>query len=892
MKGKIKERFKKIMISLATCIILLESIFTVKVQAVDLGGILFKPVGTIIATYLVSIDISLGALLKGPNQILKDVGDIIEAIKELAEKDDEYDESEFNNIKKGETEVSNIIVGPDTIFRGDIDILNANIFKQYSPNSNNNSWWDKAVEATTPSLGAQLRKMVSGIYVILRNICAIILLIGLIVVGIKILISTNRAQNRAEWMMMLQDWVVGLALLMFSHIIMTAIFYISDTLVDALKGALGNGNFVKELIVASLKSWDKAEQIIYLIMLAWLLYLTVVFAFSYFKRLFYVCLLVILAPITSVMYAFGRGTKQIYQKWFKDYCVTVFIQPIHVIMYYVLISIPLGIVSSNYTFSLKSNGCFRLVYALIALTFIKKFEKSINDLFGLSQGVAAIASADSGRKTLTGIIKAIGLAIAAAVTAAIAPAVAGAIGAGAAGAAGGAAAGAAGGAAGGAAAGAVGTAGATEIAEIGMTEAKELGAVDNSLEIPKPTYNPDLTEDQIDELKAEGIEPGDQEYMQYLSNHGITPTAKEVKETNNSASASESVKGDLGSTLNLDNVSTINLNGNPSINNLEAEKETNKDKDEDKALDEIDNEQIKMKEENKGINTQEVEEALKDQGKSKARLLLEKGARVAKETHEFLDAPHYREAKSKIADSVKTIDDAMYVTIGGGMGNTADRSLFETAKSSYDEKTKKKKESMHNNFTNNEGNINYIIQKDNMMQKLRQQYPKKDPGEIREMAETKAKAKLEKMTPYVDMGLKDVKVVSALYDVQKEKGLTPEETLMNVKRGIKEEKNFEAFNKDPNNVQYINQKYNLNVSKVSDKIANASEIKHEGVNNIQKMDRVSQIQQETGLNPHLAVVAEKAIGRVEKKGEKIVLPKGSSPELRRVVEQLNNMNFR
>lgn len=890
MKGKIKERFKKIMISLATCIILLESIFTVKVQAVDLGGILFKPVGTIIATYLVSIDISLGALLKGPNQILKDVGDIIEAIKELAEKDDEYDESEFNNIKKGETEVSNIIVGPDTIFRGDIDILNANIFKQYSPNSNNNSWWDKAVEATTPSLGVQLRKMVSGIYVILRNICAIILLIGLIVVGIKILISTNRAQNRAEWMMLLQDWVVGLALLVFSHIIMTTIFYISDTLVDALKGALGNGNFVKELLVQCFKSWDGAEQIIYLIMLAWLLYLTIVFALSYFKRLFYVCLLTILAPVTSVMYAFGRGTKQIYQKWFKDYCVTVFIQPIHVIMYYVLISIPIGIASSNTSFSLTSNGSFRLIYALIGLSFIKKFEKAINELFGLNQGIAAVASADSGKKDLTNIVKAIGVAVAAAVTGGAAAEIAGA----------------------GAVAGAgTAEAGAAEIAETGAAESEGLGAADNSLN--GINWNSELNSDQIDELKAEGLEPGDQEYLQYLNNHGIKPTDEDKgirnidtkKEIESSASSSAIAKAEvsgatgenkLGQTLSLDNVSTVNLNGNPSINNLELDKnnqEQSKDNQEqNKILNESTDNKIRMKEDNIGVNNEEVEAALKDQGKSKARLLLEKGVKTAKDKHEFLDAPQYREAKSKISDSILALDANMYATIGGGMGNTADRSMTEAVKGKYDEKTKKKKESMHNNFTNNEGNINYIIQKDNMMQKLRQQYPKKDPGEIREMAETKAKAKLEKMTPYVDMGLKDVKTISALYDVQKEKGLSPEETLMNVKNGIKEEKNFEAFNKDPNNVQYINQKYNLNVSKVSDKIANASEIKHEGVNNIQKMDRVSQIQQETGLNPHLAVVAEKAIGRVEKKGEKIVLPKGSSPELRRVVEQLNNMNFR
>ena len=36
-------------------------------------------------------------------------------------------------------------------------------------------------------------------------------------------------------------------------------------------------------------------------------------------------------------------------------------------------------------------------------------------------------------------------------------------------------------------------------------------------------WHPDLTQDQIDELMAEGLEPGDQEYDQYLRQHGIDP---------------------------------------------------------------------------------------------------------------------------------------------------------------------------------------------------------------------------------------------------------------------------------------------------------------------------------------------------------------------------------
>ena len=882
MKGKIKERFKKIIISLATSIILFSSVFTVKVQAVSLGGILFKPISQFIAICIASVDITLGSFLNGDSANIDKLDEIMDKLKD-------QDTSGISD---------DIIVGPDTIFRGDIDILNANIFKKSS--SETSSWWGGI------TLGEQLRNMVSGIYVILRNICAIILLIGLIISGIKILISTNRVNDRAQWLMILQDWVVGLALLVFSHIIMTTVFYISDTLAGALSGALGNANFTKTLLKECFGPWDGAKQVIYLIMLAWLLYLTIIFTLTYFRRLFYISILTILAPVTSVMYAFGRGTKQIYQNWFKDYCMTVFIQPIHIVMYYVLITIPIGIASTTTT---DTSQIFRLVYALIAVFFIKKFENLINELFGLNKGIVATVSADAGRKDMSKIsegIKAaftkIALAVATggaalATRSALAKAGTEAVAAG---------------------AGAEGEA--VAAGAEGEAAGEGLGATDNSLETPKPTYNPNLTEDQIDEMKAEGIEPGDQEYRQYLNNFGVKMTDEEVQlekdklnpkkedikadknqesNTNNSTNEKQgsisnntSSNDKMGQGLNLDNVSTINLNGNPTINsNSENESE-----DENKLDDLKDTLEDTEEKDNDGkkdeIDNAELENALKDQGKSKVRILLEKGARAAKDTHEFLNAPKYKEQDAKIMDSLKGLSDNAYATIGGGVGNRADDSLYKSFKGDYDEKNKKKKEKIHNNFTNNEGNINYIIQKENMMEKLRQQYPKKDPGEIREMAETKAKSKLEKMTPYVDMGLKNIDAIYNIHSVQKEKGLSPEEAIINVRNGMKAEKRFNAFDKNSNNVQYINQKYQINVSKVSDKIKNASEISLEGVQNIEKMDRVSQIQQETGLNTHLSVVAEKALGRVEQKGEKIVLPKGSSPELRRVVEQLNNMNFR
>ena len=45
---------------------------------------------------------------------------------------------------------------------------------------------------------------------------------------------------------------------------------------------------------------------------------------------------------------------------------------------------------------------------------------------------------------------------------------------------------------------------------------------------PEIKWHPKLTQEQIDELTSEGLQPGDNEYDMYLWNHGINPFEKEA----------------------------------------------------------------------------------------------------------------------------------------------------------------------------------------------------------------------------------------------------------------------------------------------------------------------------------------------------------------------------
>jgi hypothetical protein len=187
---------------------------------------------------------------------------------------------------------------------------------------------------------------------------------------------------------------------------MVGIFYISDLLVNALGDELnGFGGMNFTLIMQALLSWDSAEQIICLIMLIYLIFLTIVYIIAYFKRFMWISVLIVIAPVVSIMYVFGNHTKQIYSRWLTEYMTTVFIQPFHIVVYYILVSIPLNIANSTGGFSLGGTSLLEIIYALVALAFIRPAEKYIRNLFGIDKGIAGLATYDSGKQTLDQIRK-------------------------------------------------------------------------------------------------------------------------------------------------------------------------------------------------------------------------------------------------------------------------------------------------------------------------------------------------------------------------------------------------------------------------------------------------------------------------------------------------------
>ena len=105
-----------------------------------------------------------------------------------------------------------------------------------------------------------------------------------------------------------------------------------------------------------------------------LVILTVAFVWLYGKRLFYLAVLTMFAPIVGVMYPINRqnGSRpQTLNLWFKEYMGNLLIQPFHLFLYTILVGSAMNIAINNPIF---------VIIALVAILFV---EKLLKDMIGI-----------------------------------------------------------------------------------------------------------------------------------------------------------------------------------------------------------------------------------------------------------------------------------------------------------------------------------------------------------------------------------------------------------------------------------------------------------------------------------------------------------------------------
>ena len=267
------------------------------------------------------------------------------------------------------------------------------------------------VNSSKSDIAIELGTTISQWYNALRNIAIVLMLSILLYIGIRMLLSSV-AQDKAKYKQMLTDWFVGMCLLFFMHYIMAFSVTLTEQFVKIVKSTtdnnitvaiqedtnkylskgleecgydniqkqddyiLWNTNLLGELRIACQMSRGNVSYIGYAICFLVLVFYTVFFAFTYLKRVLYMAFLTIIAPMVAMTYPIDKindGQAQGFNKWLKEYLFNLLIQPVHLILYTMLVSSALELAQVN------------VWYMIVAIGFIVPAEKLLRSLFGFEK---------------------------------------------------------------------------------------------------------------------------------------------------------------------------------------------------------------------------------------------------------------------------------------------------------------------------------------------------------------------------------------------------------------------------------------------------------------------------------------------------------------------------
>lgn len=267
--------------------------------------------------------------------------------------------------------------------------------------------------ATDPII-IQLKTLVAVWYYVIRLLATAAMCIVLIVIGIKMAVSTV-ASDRAVYKRMLVDWLVGIILIFSMHYIMYFAVTLNETLVDIVRNSANSINKVQLMELAD-TSKDEEETTrrnqelevnIYeeirtraydpkltvglsgMIMYITLVFMAVKYTLVYLKRFLTLAVLTLMAPGLGVSYAMQKalsGKSSSLKSWFSEYLLNLLIQVVHALIYSIFISAAL-------VFSLQNIS--GVIIALILMNFSLSAEKIFRKIFNLDPGNKGLLGATS-----------------------------------------------------------------------------------------------------------------------------------------------------------------------------------------------------------------------------------------------------------------------------------------------------------------------------------------------------------------------------------------------------------------------------------------------------------------------------------------------------------------
>ena len=235
------------------------------------------------------------------------------------------------------------------------------------------------------STAYELKSTIAKWYIALRTIALVGLLSVLVYIGIRIILSSSSAQDKAKYKNMLKDWLVAICILFVLHYVMSFLLSVSNRLngiiINNVVGKTTEGNNtdtlmteVRKQIGENLDNASIGNTAGYTIMYLALVILTGMFTVQYLKRVVYMAFLTMIAPMIALTYPLDKikdSKAQAFDFWLKEYIFNCILQTVHLLMYSILIA-------SAFDFA-KAN----ILYAIVAMGFMVPAEKIIKEMFGL-----------------------------------------------------------------------------------------------------------------------------------------------------------------------------------------------------------------------------------------------------------------------------------------------------------------------------------------------------------------------------------------------------------------------------------------------------------------------------------------------------------------------------
>lgn len=186
-------------------------------------------------------------------------------------------------------------------------------------------------------------------FIAIRNLAAIIAAIVLIYIGIRIILETN-SQRQARYKEMLMAWFESIIWLVFLHIFFIVIIDASNGIVSLLTEQIekknGETSYIEKKMLVNINagiydSTNNTNWIVYSILYFVLFNIQLKFFILYIKRLIKVSFLIIISPIVCATYAVDKvndGHAQGFRNWTIELVIAVFVQPLELFVYILLIS--------------------------------------------------------------------------------------------------------------------------------------------------------------------------------------------------------------------------------------------------------------------------------------------------------------------------------------------------------------------------------------------------------------------------------------------------------------------------------------------------------------------------------------------------------------------------